>query len=274
MQSGQLNKAGRLVLAFLAVFVLGAFTAAAAQAVEAPRWSVASKILGAGETHYLTAKIYTTVESPTFKLAAGTGATQKVITCGAVRLKEGVIIGSSAGTAGKGSGVIEIFGNCSVTGNGSACKVVEPIVTNPLKVELVETEKATGTSGSLLMLFEPVVPPSFLIIKFTGTCTVTETTVSGKVAGQVRKDPENGMLGELIELGKTAAEARSGLINFPSTPIEKVTKFSSGATSEAKVELTTFDEACTLQGVALVLLAKKEGNGEFVSDGTLWSAQP
>ena len=54
---------GRLMLvALFGVLALGAFyTAAAAQAATpAPRWSVAGKTLGANETHFITAKIYTT----------------------------------------------------------------------------------------------------------------------------------------------------------------------------------------------------------------------
>jgi hypothetical protein len=143
---------GRLMLVTsFGVFALGAFTAAAAQAVEAPRWSIGGKTLVAGETHFITAKIYTTKAATRFTLAAPTAT----VSCLAVRLKEGSLVGSNAGNGGTNTEVIEFFGNCTVEGLGiTKCKVNEPIVTNPVKSELVETEKAVpGTSGSLLTLF-------------------------------------------------------------------------------------------------------------------------
>jgi len=259
-----------MLVALFGVLALGAFTAAAAQAVEAPRWSVTGTILGANETHYITAKIYTTTAFPRFTLT-GAGRT---ISCLGVRLKSGVLLGSSAGNAGKNNEVIEFFGNCTVEGNGSNCKITEPIVTNNVKSELVETEGASGTSGSLLTLFEPE-GTAFVTLHFTGSeCKVTETAVSGKVAAEVRGDPENGTLGTLVELGQTPVQAKSWLLNFPATPIKKVTRFSGGSISEAKVELVSFSEKSTLTGTALILLAKKNGAGEFESETTLWSPLP
>jgi len=259
-----------MLVALFGVLALGAFTAAAAQAVEAPRWTVTGTILGANETHYITAKIYTTSASPRFTLiAAG-----RTISCLAVRLNPGVLLGSSAGNAGKNNEVIEFFGNCTVEGNGGNCRVTEPIVTNPVKSELVETEKATGTSGSLLTLFEPPEGAPFVTLHFTGSeCKITETAVSGKVAAQVLKDPGNGTLGALVELGQAKEEAKSWLLNAPAVPIKKVTRFSGGATSEIKVELVAFSETATLTGTALILLAKKK-NGVFESEETLWSPLP
>jgi len=260
-----------MLVALFGVLALGALTASAAQAVEAPRWSVAGTTLGANETHYITAKIYTTKEFPRFTLTAA----GRVISCAAARLNPGVLLGSSAGNAGKNNEVIEFFGNCTVTGNGGNCKVTEPIVTNPVKSELVETEKATGTSGSLLTLFEPEGTSGFVKLGFTGSeCIVASTIVSGKVAAQVRRDPENGTLGTLVELGQAKEEAKSWLLNLPSPAIGKVTRFSGGATSEIKVELTAFSETSLLTGTALVLLAKKNSKGEFESETTLWSPLP
>jgi hypothetical protein len=264
---------GRLMLvALFGVLALGAFTAAAAQAVEAPRWSIEGKNLEEGKTHYITAKIYTTTAAPRFTLTAGTN----IVSCLAARLNPGVLLGSSAGNAGKNNEVIEFFGNCTVTGNGSACKVTEPIVTNNIKSELVETEKAVpGTSGSLLTLFEPEVAGGFVTLHFTGTCTITSTIVSGKVAAQVLTDPENGTLGNLVELPKVnSTEAKSWLLNAPEARITKVGRIKGGVLTEEKIELTAFSETATLKGTALVLLAKKNSKGEFESESTLWSPLP
>ena len=270
----------RLILAtLLSALALGAFlhAAAAQAATPAPRWSVAGKTLGANETHFITAKIYTTVADPRITLiAAG-----RKISCAGVRVKQGVLLGSAAESAGKGNGVVEFFGNCKVEGNGTKCKIEEPIVTNPLKAELVETEKAEPAKekGSLLTLFEAEnAAKGFVTLHFEpeagGTCTIPETIVSGEVAGEVRRDPENGELGTLVELGQALEEKKSGLINFPVTVITKVTKINGGVVTEAKVKLTTFSETAAVTGTALVLLAKRNAAGEFESETTLWSALP
>src|SRR5271168_2150207 len=227
----QLNRLRLMLVALFGVLALGAITAAVAQAVEAPRWSIEGKNLEAGKTHFITAKIYTTSAAPRITFAVG----QVKISCLAVRLKEGSLLGSSAGNAGKDNEVIEFYGNCEVTGNGTKCSVTEPIVTNPIKSELVETEKAVpGTSGSLLTLFEPAVAGSgFATLHFFpltgGTCTTSSTAVSGKVAAQVLTNPENGTLGKLVELPKVnSAEAKSWLLNLPASPIRRVGRISGG----------------------------------------------
>src|ERR1700682_4576344 len=104
---------GRLMLVTLfGVLALSAVTAVAAQAVEAPRWSIGGggQILGAGETHFITAKIY----SANFKLRTG----NVTVTCTALKLKEGSLLGTAAGNGGKNNEVIE-FNNCKVSGTFS-----------------------------------------------------------------------------------------------------------------------------------------------------------
>jgi hypothetical protein len=274
----QSSRVRLMLVALFGVFALSALTAVAAQAAEAPRWTVAGKTLGAGETHYLTAKIYTTKETPKLKLTAA----GRTITCLAVRLNSttpGVIIGSSAGNAGTNLEVVEFFGNCKVEGNGTKCNIEEPIVTSPVKSEGVETEgaKPAESKGSLLTLFTPVEGSTFVTLHFKaetgGSCTLTETKVTGKVAAQVRKDPENGELGELVELGQTPVEAKSWLLHFPSAAIKKVTTIRKGEVAEEAVKLTAFSEEATLEGGILILLAKRVGN-LIESDGTLFSPLP
>jgi hypothetical protein len=230
--------------------------------------------LGENETHYITAKIYTTKANPRFALTVGT----RVVSCLAARLNPGVLLGSSAGNAGKNDEVIELFGNCEVTGNGTGCKVKEPIITHNVKSELVETEKAVpGTSGSLLTLFEPEEPlAGFAILEFTGAgCTVTETIVGGKMAAQVLTDPENGELGKLVELPKVnSAEAKSWLLNFPSPAITRVGRIKGGVLTEENIKLTAFSVTANVIGTALAVLAKKNSKGEFESENTLWSPLP
>src|ERR1700682_1296099 len=262
---------GRLMLvALFGVLALSAVTAVAAQAVEAPRWSTggAGKILGAGETHFITAKAY----SANFKLKTG----NVTVTCTEIKLREGSLLGTAAGNGGANNEVIE-FKNCTVSGTAGGkpiekCKVNEPIVTNPVRSELVETEKGVpGTSGSLLTLFEPAVGATFLTVSFTtetgGNCP-PGTHVTGKMAGQVLTDPENGTLGKLVELPKVnSAEAKSWLINFPNIRITRVGRIKGGVLTEENISLEASSEPATVEGTALVLLAKRETNGELVSDG-------
>ena len=146
MQPHRLTRLGSLTLALLALLAFGATTAATAQAEEAPFWSIKGTRLAAGETHFITAKSYreTSVSSPTLGITTS---------CPTVKLKEGVLLGSNAGEPGTNDEVIEFEGGCTVTGNGAVCKVDEPIVTRPVKSELVESEK--GEKGSLLTEFFP-----------------------------------------------------------------------------------------------------------------------
>jgi hypothetical protein len=266
-----------MLVALFGVLALGALTAAAAQAVEAPRWSIGGTDLAEGKTHYISAKEY----NP-FVLAAGLIR----IECTVVKLKEGSLLGSIAGNAGKDNEVIE-FEKCTVSGTTGGktitkCTVVEPIITNPIRSELVETEKAVpGTSGSLLTLFVPAEGSTFVTLKFTtgtgGVCP-PETKVSGQVIGQVLTDPNKPPeLGKLVELpAVNSAEAHSWLINLPSTPIRKVTKIIKGEKSEVEDSgLTAFSEPAVLEGTALILLAKKnEKTGLLETEEANWSPLP
>jgi hypothetical protein len=212
-----------MLVTLFGVLALGALTAAAAQAVEAPRWSIGGTDLGAGETHFITAKGY----SSSFVLKT----LNVKVTCESTRLKEGSLLGSSAGNAGKNNEVIEFFGKCEVTGTSGGkiekCKVTEPIVTNPVKSELVESEgaKPAEKKGSLLVLFEPITGVSFTTLKFTaetgGHCP-PETKVTGKAAGGVFTDPNKPPeLGTLVTLESGAPEASSWLLSLPATAPKK-----------------------------------------------------
>jgi hypothetical protein len=268
-----------MLVALFGVLALGAFTAAAAQAVEAPRWSIGGTILAEGKTHFITAKAYST----TLTLTALGG---NVISCTALNLKAGSLLGSSAGNAGKNNEAIEFTG-CTVSGPGiTKCIVEGPtagiVLTTPIKSELVETEKAepANKKGSLLILFEPEVAPTFATLKFkaeTGGKCPPETKVTGKVAGQVFTDPNKPPeLGTLVTLEGGATEATSWLINFPAAAkaITKVTRISSGVASEITVGLSAFSESSNLEGIALTLLAKRNAKGELETEATNWSPLP
>jgi opacity protein-like surface antigen len=231
----QSSRSRLMLVALFGALALGALTAAAAQAVEAPRWSITGTILRAGKTHFITAKAYTTTTP--FTLTAG-GFT---VSCKGLNLKAGSLLGSEPESAGKNNEAMEFTG-CSVSGKGiTKCVVMSPaagiVLTTPIRSELVETEKAKPDEdvGSLLTLFEPEVGAILANLKFKtetgGTCP-PETNVTGSVAGQVLVDLENGKLGELVELGQATKEAPSWLLNFPATPIQMVTRIDEGKITE------------------------------------------
>jgi hypothetical protein len=257
MHRSRLALAGRLLVVLLAVFVFGGLAAAAAQAEEAPSWYRESARLGAGETHFITAKAYSTSVTLT---AAG-----RKVTCGSIKLKEGVIMGSSAGNPGTNDEAIEFSGGCTIEGDGTGCKIKEPVVTNNIRSELVESEK--GEKRDLLMVFKPEKGPALATLHFEGSgCTIKETLVEGEVAGEVFTDPNDKELGEKVE-GYGYHEAASWLINFPSTPITRVWLIKEGLGSEVKLkELAAFSEEAVLAGTALVSLA----NAKHEAEETYW----
>jgi hypothetical protein len=265
----QSSRVRLMLVALLGVFAFSAVAAAAAQAEEAPFWSVGGARLEEGKTHYITAKAYNvTGEEKGFTLAA----VGKSVHCESARLNPGVLLGSKAGNPGTNDEVIEFFGSCTVTGETGCTKAVEPIVTHPVRSELVETQKE---NGSLLTEFKPETGVQFVTIKFEGTCTLKETIVEGEVAAQVRTDPNNGELGELVSLPNTKKEATSWLLHLPATPIKEVWLIKEGTGSLVKLkELKAFTEGASLTGTALVLLAKKNSEGKFESEEVNWSPLP
>ncbi len=262
MQSSRIRL---ILIALLGVFAFSAVAAAAAQAEEAPFWSIGGTRLAAGQTHNITAKTYNvTGQEEGFTLKAETG---QVVHCSTIKLNGGVLLGSNVGNPGTNGEVIELSGGCTVTNNGSACKVKEPIVTNPVRSALVGSEKST-TSALLVVTF--VLAGAFVKLQFEGTCTLKETAVSGKVAGEVREDPNNGTLGAVVKLPNEKKEAKSWLLNFPTTPIKHVWLIKNEIGEETKIELVSFSEKATLSGTALILLA----NAKKETEETLWSPLP
>ncbi len=267
----QSNRVRLMLIALLGVFAFSAVAAAAAQAEEAPFWSITGTRLEEGKTHYITAKVYNVGTAKGFTLKAASGQT---ITCPFMRLKEGILLGSKAGNPGTNHEVIEFFGEtgnlCNIANNGPGCKLEEPIVTNPVKSELVESEKST-TAALLVEFFTKEGEPfARLIFEPAADCSLKETTVSGKVASEVREDPNNGTLGGIVKLPNEKKEAKSWLLNFPTTSIKHVWLIKGGLGEETKIELVTFGEESTLTGTALILLA----NAKKETEETLWSPLP
>jgi hypothetical protein len=257
MYSNRLALAGHLLVALLAILTFGGVVAAAAHAEEAPHWTIAGSSVAQGETHYIAAKAYNEIqlESPSLGIK---------IKCPVIKLKEGVLLGSTPGEPGTINQVIEFEGGCTQTGNGASCKVVEPIVTIHVKSELVYNVEG-GTQGKKLLLeYFPETGARFTTIKFTGTCTTKESAVEGSIAGEVRTDPNKPPeLGGAIETG----EAKSWLINFPTTPAKEVWLIKGGVGKAVKTELKVATEPAVFSGTALVSLANQKHEAEEVNWG-------
>ncbi len=248
-----------MMAALVAVFAFGCAAAAVAHAEEAPFWSVEGARLAAGETREITAKTYKTKSHSGFTLTVGS----KKISCSTIKLKEGSIGGSKAGNPGTDHEVIELSGSCTVEGNGTECKVKEPIVSSAVSSELVESEK--GEKEALLMELKPVSGTKFMPLLFEGSkCTIKEAVVEGEIVSEMLVDPNNEELGAKITQSNEPDETKSVLVNFPSTAIAKVwlVKEEKGSEVAVKELSTSAKEAVKIEGTALVSLASGEEFGE------------
>jgi hypothetical protein len=237
----------------LVVCAFCAVVAVAAQAEEAPYWSIEGTRLAAGKTAEVTAKA---VGNQT--LTAGL----VVVTCTSAKLKPGaVLLGSNAGEPGKSDEVWELSG-CSVSGNGTGCKVAgEKITSEPLTDELAYAEN----KKSLVLELTPVTGKTIAVLKFEGTCTVAETSLKGVLVAQVWTDKE-GKAGELLTLPNTVAQAESFILKLTGTARTRIWLIKGGTGASVEDETTAFGGEAAGAGELLLLLAT---NG--VSNGKLWS---
>jgi len=238
----------------VALFVVGAVVATAAQAEEAPYWSIEGARLGAGETATFTARSEVGLtETTPFVLKSPGG---EKVTCEKQTLASNVrqLIGSAAGNPGTSEEVIELR-ECKVEGNGTGCTVNEPVKTTALKNELVYD----NTKTFLEVLFKPVSGTLFETINFTGAnCTFKETKVKGSVDGELWTDPTGGKeegKSEREKVTKEKGQATSVFIVFPTTAIKKIWLITNGVGSEVNVEgLEAFAEPSILSGTQLLSL--------------------
>jgi predicted TIM-barrel enzyme len=245
-------------VALLAVFALGAVAATAAQAEEAPYWSIEGTRLAAGKTSEVTAKAVGTVT-----LTAATG----VVKCKALKVKAGaVLLGSTAGEPGKNDETVELT-ECQQEKNGSeepTCKIVgDKVTTEPLTAELAYAENKKSLVGEIT----PASGKTLAIVHYEGSgCTATEISVKGVAVVQGWTD-SGGVAGELVELGKTVTQAESWILKLTGTSKTKIWLIKGGTGASVEDETTYAGTEATLGGEILTLLAT---NG--VSNKKLWSA--
>jgi hypothetical protein len=259
-----------IAVALLSVFALGAVVASAAQAEEAPFWTVGGTRLEAGQTRFITAKTYKPTTNPW--LLSGDGLK---ITCTEVAiLPHGVLLGSEPGEPGTNDEIVS-FKTCKVEGNagkeekvkGECETVSEPINTTNLKSELVEDK----TKTKLLVLFEPATGTLLAELTFPKPCKIEKAKVTGSVNAEVLTDPGE----KVIELPNEKIEAKSWLLDFLSTQPVDIWLIKGGVGKEVETKaLEVNGTTATLTGIALVLLAELNKNNELVSTEEEWSPLP
>jgi hypothetical protein len=243
---------------FLALFALGAVSATAAQAEEAPYWSIEGTRLTAGKTTEIIAK---GVSSAVFDIGPSD------VTCTAGKLKAGaILIGSNAGEPGKTEGVTE-FSGCTVTGNGSPCEVnngtAGDLTTEPLTGELAYAEN----KKSLVGLTRAKKGKALVKAKFSGSgCTVLEAPVDGTIVGGIYTDV-GGSAGVLLELPNPVTQAESFIVKSIGTSKTNVWIITGGTGAAVTTEEINYGGTeGSLEGETLGSLAT---NG--VGNKKLWS---
>jgi hypothetical protein len=264
MKSSRLARLGRLLVALLSVFALGAVVVASAQAVptEGPFWKVGGNRLKANETREITVKAFEGTTNP-IKLEAELFGIKAKVECQDASVAKGSFF---AGGAPATSREIAEFSVCKVVNNGEGCKVKEPIKTEPVRNELVyNDETATKTAGEkILVEFDPEAgtEAKFVTLLFEGAkCLVKETEVGkGLVVGSAFTDPTTDG-GKEEQIVPATAEQTSTLVVFPDA--EKSVFLLKGTTLEL-VNITpykAFGNEAKLTGKVLVELTSKEKYG-------------
>jgi hypothetical protein len=257
MHASRLSLVGRVVVALLAVFAFAAIAATTAQAAtEGPFWTVEGSRLKANETREITVKA---VGSITLE-AELLGVKAKVI-CPAASVNKGAYFAGSEpkGAAGTSREIAEFGGGCTTINNGSACKVTEPIKTEPIINELVISDNEAFGPYELVE-FKPESGTKFVELKFTGTCTLASTEVKGEVLGELFTDPGvNSGKEEQITTSKLSTSFTSYLLRFPDPGTSVWLLKTSGTSSVWELvkpkKLEAFGNAATLTGQILVVLA-------------------
>jgi hypothetical protein len=259
MHASRLNLFGHLIMALLAALAFGAIAATAAQAAtEGPFWEVEGKKLITNETSEIAIKAEgsITLESEIISIKG------KVI-CPKAEVEKGSYL--AGGVPGTSREVVKFLGGCTVINNGSNCKVEEPIRTEPVSNELVVSDGEPGFGPFILIEFKPISGTKFVTLKFTGTCTVKETEVTGEVLGQVYTDPEasEGKPEVPVEIG-TKRELTSYLVKFPDEP-KSIWLWKGNIFELVKPKgLTAFGNTAKLTGSILVALVNgKKYNSEL-----------
>jgi hypothetical protein len=200
MHASRLHLFGHLVMALLAALAFGAIAATAAQAAtEGPFWTVEGSKLETNETREITSHAVGSVA-----MEAEILSVKAKIICSQARVAKGSYI--AGGVPGTGRAIAEYYGGCTVINNGSNCKVIEPMVTVPMRGELVVSDSEPGFGPYILGEAKPESGTTIITVKFTGSCTVKEMELRGEPVGASYTDPAvDSGTEEEITMGKATS---------------------------------------------------------------------
>jgi hypothetical protein len=229
-------------LALVAALAMSTALASAAQAAEGPFYKVGGGRLTA------TNEFSTTI-SPGTTFILSTPSIGVTITCTEIKAKAGAtLVGSTGANAGKSKETL-VYSGCTVSGNGAGCSVANGGVIETVPLTNTLAYGTSTRSGKILIYFAPESGPTFVTIKFTGTCNTSETSVTGTAIGEARS------AGTSVLVGSEPAEAGEGEVNFPAMTILKAWVESSGALKEVKGKLIAFLFESRLEGTSVIKLA-------------------
>jgi Subtilase family len=181
------------------------------------------------------------------------------ITCQTQAFATGAkLLGSSGANSGAGEATIE-FSGCSVEGNGKGTecsKVSEPLVSKPLKAELVY--QGAERTGKLGIDFTPVTEHLFMEIKFPKGCK----TEAMKVAGSTDATIYSGE--KAVEVGKEPAETTAeNVLTWPPLEAYPVWSEEGGKLVKAEPEMTGAGAIFTISGSSTLELEGGSAWGVF-----------
>ena len=228
-----LPKALIALMALTCACAMGASAAQAYKQTAGPFWTINGAKLGAGESH----EVVSASSSGEYSIKGEVLGGPVTIAC----KKQTVESASIAG--GRPSTIKATFklSECALTGNGSKCKVTEPITTKPLTGTLGYATK--GREGKILARFQGSTG-KLMEVKFTGTCYFKETEGTGSVIAEIASG------GETEEVGKET-NAKVDQFRFPTKPITAVwVENAAGGLKEEKAKLSVFGEPAELFGTS------------------------
>jgi hypothetical protein len=220
-------------ICLVAIFVVGAFSAAPAWSAEGPFYKVNGVRL-TGEKA-IKAKI---TEEYVFKVLA----VEVTVRCKEMTYEAGAIRGLKEKTSDTGKGVVALK-MCTVEGNGAGCAVEN----NEIKTQTLTTTLAysePSRKGKVLILFKAT---PLATIKFVGAnCSLLTGELTGSFAGEVLDTARKS-----IAVEGTQAEAVVNYIKFPTGQIDTVYTETGGTENTEKVEMVAkivFNFTTTITG--------------------------
>src|SRR5665213_47525 len=232
-------------MVLVVVCALGAAAATAASAAtEGPFFGSESKRLLVGETRAVKVKSV----AKEYLLVGEVLGIKWTTTCKALKLNSGAgLLGSIGANAGKGDEILE-YGECSVTGNGTGCKVKgSAITTNLIKSELAYSTKERA--GPILTIFTPSHGSVFVTVHYEGSCTFSEGEITGSAAAEAADST-----GKVSEVNKEGALEMTGELISTGAKSTKYWSEAGGVLTEHTAELKDFGSADTLAGTSVVEL--------------------